>query len=519
MRNAVLFLLCLLSLTSKGQRENEIVLSAIQDAKALIAQKQYKNAKSRLEDMKVFDLYNDSIEFYIQLIEKEFFVYEEECKRYITELNIDSARILIDFVTREFSNHDVLELSNKINELWEYKRNISNRIKKIITKMGVLGIDFCSGFNGIGIVGCKEKYGVINDNGDLLVPIQYDDIAIFADSIIFVNQASKWSLISLEGKMIFSLSMGDKPLFHKYIRGFKYLGIFENAFFNKYGVGIITDSAEHSYALIDKKGNYLTNHLADIEFESDSLYPIVANNGKIGYVDNKGKQVFPCAFNAASAFCGGVAIVQMEKGFGIINTDFESVGSFFGNKPIIRGQTPFLRGFHDGLAPVENDKGMCGFVDKTGNLKISCQYKYVGDFSEGLATVSRNTLGFGESGLINKNDSIVIPLGTYYSIGKFKNGVSEIKKDNKYGHIDKKGNLIAPLVFDNHLFFPSVGGTYFEYNYFRGVVHIKKSNGEIIKTLVGLRAKSFYNGFSPVDKEKKFYGFIDAFGELYPIEN
>lgn len=43
--------------------------------------------------------------------------------------------------------------------------------------------------------------------------------------------------------------------------------------------------------------------------------------------------------------------------------------------------------FSEGLAPVQNEYNKWGYIDTTGKLVITCQWKYAGDFRNGIASV------------------------------------------------------------------------------------------------------------------------------------
>ena len=83
-----------------------------------------------------------------------------------------------------------------------------------------------------------------------------------------------------------------------------------------------------------------------------------------------------------------------------------------------------------------NDKW--GFLNKSGNEVIPCQWNMVGWFSEGLAEV-RDTNGLW--GYINKKGELVIPCQWQYATW-FAFGKAVVFDDNGRHTINKKGKIV-----------------------------------------------------------------------------
>ena len=84
-----------------------------------------------------------------------------------------------------------------------------------------------------------------------------------------------------------------------------------------------------------------------------------------------------------------------------------------------------------------------GFMDDKGYLVIPCEYRFVEDFEEGLACVSKD----GRTGFINKFGREVVPCQYDFAYG-FSEGMAAVQKDRKYGFVDKDGNEVVPLIYD-----------------------------------------------------------------------
>jgi bifunctional DNA-binding transcriptional regulator/antitoxin component of YhaV-PrlF toxin-antitoxin module len=87
----------------------------------------------------------------------------------------------------------------------------------------------------------------------------------------------------------------------------------------KNGTIIVSDSSK--YGLIDKLGNYIIPKKykeGDIGIMSDSLIAL-NQNGKLAYVNYKGKVVIPAQFQKAFNFKAGIALVQINNKWHYIN--------------------------------------------------------------------------------------------------------------------------------------------------------------------------------------------------------
>jgi len=114
--------------------------------------------------------------------------------------------------------------------------------------------------------------------------------------------------------------------------------------------------------------------------------------------------------------------------------------------------------------------------------------------------------------IVNKKYSIktlVTPSLEYDWIGCFADGLSSVKKHNKYGFIDKRGKLIIPLEYDGSR------------NFSEGIATVKKNGkwgyidkaGEIVIPFEYDNAGSLNGGFANVQKANKC-GFINSKGRI-----
>lgn len=101
--------------------------------------------------------------------------------------------------------------------------------------------------------------------------------------------------------------------------------------------------------------------------------------------------------------------------------------------------------FNGGLAVVKDAAGMCGVIDKAGNLVIPCIYESLGNVSEdGLFAAKTG----GKWGYIDRNGNVVLPFeyDAAYGAG---GGLASVGKGGKYGLVDYSNKVVVPLEYDD----------------------------------------------------------------------
>lgn len=100
------------------------------------------------------------------------------------------------------------------------------------------------------------------------------------------------------------------------------------------------------------------------------------------------------------------------------------------------------RDFSEGLAAV-NFKGKWGFINKRGEIIIDYQYRTTSEFSEGLAIVRR----FDREYLTINKTGDVIATGDFDEQYPYQDDRSKIKKDGRYGYVNRDGIRIDTSVY------------------------------------------------------------------------
>ncbi len=109
--------------------------------------------------------------------------------------------------------------------------------------------------------------------------------------------------------------------------------------------------------------------------------------------------------------------------------------------------------FFSGLTGVQNTDGKWGFINTKGQLVIPCQFDKVGDFYRGYTTVTVNQNDTIQKGVISPTGDFIIPLGQYDDVGSFSEGLCAVKKGDKWGFVDKNGQIVISPAYDKASFF------------------------------------------------------------------
>jgi hypothetical protein len=133
----------------------------------------------------------------------------------------------------------------------------------------------------------------------------------------------------------------------------------------------------------------------------------VSKDDKFGIIDGQGRVIVPLEYDEISAFYeDGMVLVQKNGGkwsnrkYGYINLDGELV---------IPLQYRWAKDFSEGLAAVENDKGLVGYIDTQGNLAIPFRYINGEPFKNGRAVVRANIYGGPYGAIDTKGNWILKP--------------------------------------------------------------------------------------------------------------
>lgn len=308
--------------------------------------------------------------------------------------------------------------------------------------------------NGLYLVK-KQKYGVMDTAGKLLLPCSFDSINI-GEHFIYTKQGNQWSIVSHLGKLL--SIRGYESIRETYaatlVKKNKYWGVLNEA--GKEMVACVYDSILESneqqfsvafkgkFGIISKREQWLV---------APQAHPLQLVNAT-HYIQQEGGLSALKDFQNHTLYFTNNKLVLVEDGF--IETtsfgekwhvSFQGIVTRIQQKPL--EQFNALEEEHEGYRAIQRD-GKWGFVDKLGRLRIPNRYDAVKHFSEGLAPFSlRKKWGF-----INKEDEIIIH-PTYEEALPFEKGFSIIKQKGLYGLLNQNNEVILPCRYESISRLPS----------------------------------------------------------------
>ena len=276
-------------------------------------------------------------------------------------------------------------------------------INKKGERMNKVGFEDVHGISkGLAAVNIADKWGYINTEGNKISEFIYDDARIHSpEGFARVSKDGKWGFLDLSCNVVIDI---------KYDSVTPMVG----------GLALIKE--QNKWGVISKTGKEIAPIIYDyIGFSEEQKLIVLLANKKWGFMDKSGNQITSQIYEEISYPCGDNKY-----------PDF----------------------FNDGTLGVKKD-GKWGYIDETGKEFIPCKYYWVYEFREGLAAVSIGDASNFKTGFIDKTGNTVIPFDFEYVAGGcdhsggFYNGLAAVRKNNKWGYVDKAGKMKIPCIYQN----------------------------------------------------------------------
>jgi len=257
--------------------------------------------------------------------------------------------------------------------------------------------DWASDFldNDLAIVtNFPPQSGLINSKGETLIPMIYNDMFSVGNDLFAVQIKNKWGFIDKNGKIVIPV---------------KFQNVY-NSLFTEFGVNAFKASnlasvqIKKKWGFIDKKGKLIITAIFDEahNFTNNGL-ALVKIKGKYGFINEIGNIVIPAIFDMAYDFSeSGLAVINIKNKDGFIDKT---------GKIVIPTTFDEAHGFtSNGLSAVKI-KDKYGFIDKTGKIVIPTTFDMANSFDKyGLAVVEKNGIEFS----IKENGEKYISEATKY---------------------------------------------------------------------------------------------------------
>lgn len=365
----------------------------------------------------------------------------------------------------------------------------------------------------------EYKYGVVDEEGVVYIPVNYDNISLFKEGSNYRDNVYK---CQRNGKLGL-VNAQDITLLQCEYSSIKHSG--EYVYLVKNG--------KNGYA--ELKGTDEVKSLIPCIYDKLESYskdaPMRATyNGKEGMIDGNNKIIIPFEYSNIGKFYNvgayNMAWVEQDGKYGIYNIDGTVIQPWDIEKAYVMNEnsgTTYLTfdDFPDPSTPYIHIvvNGMTGVLSgKTYKTVIPCKYGYISPVINEMAFYKANN----KWGIMDiQNNSIQDAI--YDKIKINNNWLSDafttegIFQDNMYvfigdkqGMIDKNGKAFIPVkydslgVFSENMIVAKCGNLY-------GYIN---SNGEECIPLKYSHADDFSEGLAAVKNEKGKYLFIDASGVM-----
>ncbi|MBX9851464.1 MAG: WG repeat-containing protein [Cytophagaceae bacterium] len=267
---------------------------------------------------------------------------------------------------------------------------------------------------GYALVGNAGKWGVIDEKGKVIIPLNYDKVEYdwFNAMMVFkTTLAGKLGIIEKSGKVMlpneYEFIAVSAPIYLKVKKGGKY-GVIKNT-----GVPV----TEFVYDFISNES----------EAPGVPEWPaIVVKKGKYGLLNEKGEEIFEP--KAASILYVGEAYyaVKEKKTFGLLNSKCSNP---------YEPQYDDIREFGNGLAAAKKGNKW-GYINKKGERDIEFTYEDAGMFINYMAPVLVN----GKWGIIDIGGRLLVP-AEYDKFVTMPDGTRKLFKGDKEYTVLKGGKL------------------------------------------------------------------------------
>ena len=219
---------------------------------------------------------------------------------------------------------------------------------------------------GYAVVKKYDRYGMIDTNGNEVLPTKYGEVATRTDGCVFVSDDVSGKIAMFNSKF-------------KQVTPFIYDGI------AAYAEGYFTVVRNGQCTFLDTKGKECFGLYEDAGKFKDG-YVMVKRNGRYGIIDKRGKTVLPFEYDNSGyhaslyVYYEGLAMVERDGRYGFVDTDGKMV------IPLINESAHHCT---EGLIPVKRN-GKWGYIDTKGADAIAFEFEEASYFEWGRAEVLYN---------------------------------------------------------------------------------------------------------------------------------
>lgn len=310
-----------------------------------------------------------------------------------------------------------------------------------------------------------DKWGLMNCNNEELIPHEYEELYYYEEGYSRVKKDGRWGLINNLGKTIVNCRYDTIGLF----------GL-ETSFGETFDESVIKEGPvmkDLAFARLAGKCGFINrNGKAVIDCVYDTLikfrpgYAIFVQNGKKGLVNDLGKTIISARYDDMEYFYGHLARVKTgalyglvdELGQSVLPCKYEEIKRFENSTEALLIKKNNKYGIYDlGGFPMVECKYDSIYADKSkrnvvilvrDGMKESSSVYYEPSFkSVDVAKLIRFDEN-GKYGLLTPDSQSVYVDPIYDYIDVFYNDIAIVKKNGKWGMINKLGKEVVEPYYD-----------------------------------------------------------------------
>ncbi len=303
-----------------------------------------------------------------------------------------------------------------------------------------------------------QHCGLIDRNGRLVVPVDFEEVNYPSDGMIRVRANGYYGFFDTAGTLRI-------PPHYRAASGFNE---------GLAAVAIDLDSDYLAYGYINHNDSIAIEPQFEYAFPFEEGFAIAKKYDRFAMIDHRGKERIPFKYIELTPMHDGtfLAVDALSENAALFDKNFKQLTPFVYEKAVNYtdgfyvvqrgGKTTFLNlkgeeccgwydevsGFYDGYSWVRVGEKY-GIIDRKGKIILPIEYDNSGTrsmeylYSEGLFMVEKD----GKFGFVDTRGKVVIPL-VYQSAQQCTEGLIPVQRDGMWGYIDKTGKVFIDFVFE-----------------------------------------------------------------------
>lgn len=246
---------------------------------------------------------------------------------------------------------------------------------------------------------------------------RYDALGFYGERDMWpVQRDGKWGFVDAEGALIVPCEWDDV---------------------NMAVGGRAPVCKDGKWGAIDRTGNIIVPCEWTMLFVYEDGGFVVNDNGRSGALAADGSVLVPCGrFDSVGTVIDGARRIREDESWGLCTEDGTVITDCQWN------DTGYVS---EGLAWVQDEKRLHGYVNWQGETVLPCQYRHAEDFHDGSAVVQLST---GYYNLIDTSGRLLCTPAWTDMETFTDNALIMVRRGDKYGYINRRGEVVIPLMYD-----------------------------------------------------------------------